>query len=153
MPELFVSVNAALNNQPDIAIGNVIGRNIANVLLILGLCAMIMPLTVATISLRRDALVVVAASVLCIALSSEGVTSFVEGLFLLGALAAYLTWTYLSKKGQSAPAAELHAAGGQEIENVPQSMFWSVVQSVVGLGLLIAGSQILHKGAVALRTV
>ncbi|GAC25355.1 inner membrane protein [Paraglaciecola mesophila KMM 241] len=150
MPELFVSVNAALNNQPDIAIGNVIGSNIANVLLILGLCAMIMPLTVAPISLRRDALMVIAASVLCIALSSKGVISFAEGLLLLGALAAYLTWTYLSEKGQSAPAAELHAAEGQEIENVPQSMFWSVVQLVVGLGLLIAGSQILLKGAVGI---
>ena len=150
MPELFVSVNAALNNQPDIAIGNVIGSNIANVLLILGLCAMIMPLTVAPISLRRDALMVIAASVLCIALSSKGVISFAEGLLLLGALAAYLTWAYLSEKGQSAPAAELHAAEGQEIENVPQSMFWSVVQLVVGLGLLIAGSQILLKGAVGI---
>ena len=150
MPELFVSVNAALNNQPDIAIGNVIGSNIANVLLILGLCAMIMPLTVAPISLRRDALVVIAASVLCIALSSKGVISFAEGLLLLGALAAYLTWAYLSEKGQFAPAAELHTAEGQEIENVPQSMFWSVVQLVVGLGLLIAGSQILLKGAVGI---
>ena len=150
MPELFVSVNAALNNQPDIAIGNVIGSNIANVLLILGLCAMIMPLTVAPISLRRDALMVIAASVLCIALSSKGVISFAEGLLLLGALAAYLTWAYLSEKGQSAPAAELHTAEGQEIENVPQSMFWSVVQLVVGLGLLIAGSQILLKGAVGI---
>jgi cation:H+ antiporter len=57
-PELVVSVNAALNQQPDIAIGNVVGSNIGNILLVLGICALIKPL-----ALRRDAVTVVAASI------------------------------------------------------------------------------------------
>lgn len=62
-PELVVSVNAALNQQPDIAIGNVVGSNIGNVLLILGICALIAPMKIRPLALRRDAVTVVAASI------------------------------------------------------------------------------------------
>lgn len=65
-PELVVSIEAAVNNQPDIAVGNVVGSNIGNILLILGICALITPLTVRPLLLRRDALTVVLASLLFI---------------------------------------------------------------------------------------
>ncbi len=68
-PELVVSVDAALRQQPDIAVGNIVGSNIGNILLILGLCAAICPMTVQPLALRRDGVVVVAASVLFIVLS------------------------------------------------------------------------------------
>lgn len=67
-PELVVSVDAALNGRPDIAIGNVVGSNIANILLILGVCALITPLAVKPLALRRDAVTVVLASILFIVL-------------------------------------------------------------------------------------
>lgn len=67
-PELVVSIDAAMNARPDIAIGNVVGSNISNILLILGLCAVITPLAVKPLVLRRDAVTVVAASVLFMAL-------------------------------------------------------------------------------------
>ena len=60
-PELVVSVEAALSERPDIAIGNVVGSNIGNILLILGLCALITPLAVRPLVLRRDGVTVVAA--------------------------------------------------------------------------------------------
>lgn len=63
-PELVVSVDAALHQRPDIAIGNVVGSNIGNILLILGICALIAPLAVKPLALRRDAVAVVAASIL-----------------------------------------------------------------------------------------
>jgi cation:H+ antiporter len=69
MPELVVSIDAALSGQPDLAIGNVVGSNIANILLILGICAVITPLVISPLSLSRDALVVMASS-FCISLPS-----------------------------------------------------------------------------------
>ena len=67
-PELVVSINAAIEGRPDIAIGNVVGSNISNVLLILGICAVITPLAVQPLVLRRDAITVVAASLLFLVL-------------------------------------------------------------------------------------
>ncbi|MBO6752882.1 MAG: sodium:calcium antiporter, partial [Spongiibacter sp.] len=61
MPEIVVSVDASLKGLPDIATGNVVGSNIANIMLILGLCALITPLGVSPIALRRDAVVVILA--------------------------------------------------------------------------------------------
>jgi cation:H+ antiporter len=70
-PELVVSIDAAVNGRPDIAIGNIVGSNIGNILLILGLCAVITPLAVKPLALRRDALTVVAASILFMVLVGE----------------------------------------------------------------------------------
>lgn len=61
-PELAVSVDAAVNQRPDIAVGNVIGSNIGNILLILGLCAVISPMAVKPVILRRDGVVALAAA-------------------------------------------------------------------------------------------
>src|SRR5690606_9289299 len=67
-PELVVSIDAALRQRRDIAIGNVVVSNISNSLLILGLCALISPLAVKPLALRRDAVTVVAASILFVIL-------------------------------------------------------------------------------------
>src|SRR5690606_18878299 len=65
-PELVVSVHAAIHARPDIAIGNVVGSNIGNILLILGICALISPMKVQHLALRRDAVTVVASCILFI---------------------------------------------------------------------------------------
>ena len=83
MPELVVSVEAALSGQPDIAIGNVVGSNIANILLILGICAAITPLVISPLSLRRDALVVMASSFLFILLALDGSLGLIDAMILL----------------------------------------------------------------------
>ena len=76
MPELVVSLDAVLGGHPDIAVGNVVGSNIANILLILGLCALVAPLNVTPLGLRRDASTVVGATMLMLsvlgAASKEG---------------------------------------------------------------------------------
>ena len=87
-PELVVSVNAAVEGRPDIAIGNVVGSNIGNILLILGICALITPLAVKPLALRRDAVTVVAASVLFLVLVGGvrwGVQMQLSSLLALGA--------------------------------------------------------------------
>jgi len=149
-PELVVSVSAALNHQPDIAIGNVVGSNIANILLILGTCALITPLAVKPMVLRRDAVTVVAASILFIVLVGGNALGFLDAWVLLFSLLAYLAWAYWSERLQASPAAELHKAEADELTVLPTSLVWTVTIIVIGLLLLIGGSQVLLLGAVGI---
>ena len=149
-PELVVSVDAALNQQPDIAIGNVVGSNIGNILLILGICALITPLTVKPLALRRDAIVVVASSLLFIVLVGGSSLGPADALILLISLMAYLGWAYWSERAHAPPSAELHKAEAEELSMLPKSVIWTVMTVIGGLLLLIAGSQVLLKGAVGI---
>lgn len=149
-PELVVSIDAALSARPDIAIGNVVGSNISNILLILGLCAVITPLAVRPLVLRRDAVTVVAASLLFLVLvGGEALARYDAALFLLS-LAAYLTWAYRTERSGETPSAGLHIAEGQEVTSLPKTALWIAMAVVFGLALLVAGSQVLLMGAVGL---
>ena len=150
MPELVVSVEAALGGQPDIAIGNVVGSNIANILLILGTCALISPLAVTALALRRDAVTVIAASVLFIVLAGSDNLSHFDAAVLLLWLFAYLAWAYRSERFNAAPSAVVHQAAADELTLVPKSGGWSALAIVIGLVFLIAGSKVLIKGAIGL---
>jgi len=149
-PELVVSVDAALNHQPDIAIGNVVGSNIGNILLILGTCALITPLAVKPLVLRRDAVMVVAASILFVVLVGSGSLGLVDALMLLITLVSYLIWAYLSERSHAAPSAEVHIAESEELTALPKSGIWTVTTVIVGLVLLITGSQVLLMGAIGI---
>lgn len=148
-PELVVSVDAALINQPGIALGNVVGSNIGNVLLILGLCAVVRPLPVTPLGLSRDAVSGVAVSVLFILLAGGVALGRVDGLILLAGLAAYLVWAYRTEQ-------RLEAQGVREVDPdaVPgsgeHSTTYIIATIVGGLMFLIAGSRVLLIGAVAL---
>ena len=146
MPELVVSVTAALDGQPDIAVGNVVGSNIGNVLLILGICALIAPMAVKPLVLRRDAVTVVMASVLFLILVGGSALGRADGVILLTSLVVFLVWAYRSERGHAAPSAELHAAEAAELTALPKSAGWTVATVIAGLLLLIAGSQVLLKG-------
>lgn len=150
MPEMVVSIEAAIGGQPDIAIGNVVGSNIANILLILGLCAVITPLAVSALALRRDAVTVIAASLLFIFLAGSNNLSHLDAAVLLLALVAYLAWAYWSEKFKAAPSAAVHQAEAAEVSLVPKSAGLSALLIAVGLVLLIAGSKILLIGAVGI---
>lgn len=149
-PELVVSVNAAINRQPDIAIGNVVGSNIGNILLILGICALISPLAVKPLALRRDAIVVVAASILFVALVGGSALGRMDGMVFLAALVAYLIWAYWTERDLATPAAEVHKAEAEELAALPKSVWWILLATIFGLLLLIGGSQVLLKGAVGI---
>ena len=89
-PELAVSMQSALAGQPDLAIGNVVGSNILNVLLILGLSALITPLLVAQQLVRLDVPLMIGASVLVWVLARNGVVTQLEGIGLFGLMLAYI---------------------------------------------------------------
>jgi cation:H+ antiporter len=149
-PELVVSIDAAVNGRPDIAIGNVVGSNIGNVLLILGICALITPLAVRPLALRRDAVTVVAASILFLVLVGGSALDQTDALIFLLALVAYLSWAYFTERSSPAPSAELHRAEAEELSLMPKTAFWIVTTVTLGLVLLIGGSQVLLTGAVGI---
>lgn len=149
-PELVVSIEAALSERPDIAIGNVVGSNIGNILLILGLCACIAPLAVKPRVLRRDGVAVVAASGLFLILVGGGALVRSDAAIFIFALAAYLVWAYWTERTGKQPSAEMHIAEGEEVASLPKTTLWIVIAIVLGLALLITGSQVLLKGAVGI---
>jgi cation:H+ antiporter len=149
-PELVVSIDAALNRRPDIAIGNIVGSNIVNVLLILGVCALITPLAVRPLALRRDAVTVVAASILFLILVGGSALDQADALIFLLALIAYLSWAYYTERSSSVPSADLHRAEAEELSLMPKTAFWIVAAVFLGLLLLIGGSQVLLMGAVGI---
>lgn len=153
-PELVVSVQAALKGQPDIAVGNVIGSNIANILLILGSCAIIMPMVTHIQCLRRDGLTMLIATLLFMLLASLNGLSRIEGVGFLLVLSAYLIWAYRTEKEDTtSPEAELHKAESEEIELVPMSIPLTILAIVGGLAMLIFGADRFLLGAVGLGKV
>jgi cation:H+ antiporter len=95
MPELLVSVDAALRGVPDIAVGNIVGSNIGNILLIAGLSALVWPIRIAGATLRRDVAVMIAATLVLVPLFWLEPIGRLSGILLVGSLATYLTIAYL----------------------------------------------------------
>lgn len=149
-PEMVVSLDAVLGGHPDIAVGNVVGSNIANILLILGLCAVVTPLGVTVLGLRRDAVTVIVISVIFIVMARDGAIGRLDGAGLLLLLVAYLTWAYLTERGGASPAAPVHQAEADAVEAYPSSIRGSLAMALVGLILLIVGSRVALSGAIGI---
>lgn len=148
MPEMTVSVGAALSGSPEIAIGNIIGSNIANILLIVGFGALLYPLLVDKIAVRRDTVMMIIAGLVFCGLSLTGELSFIEGFIMFAVLVGYIIWSYFEDKKASAATPD-HIQ--EDIEGVvPLSSLKAALYSIVGLGLLIGGASLLVEGAVSL---
>ncbi|MGF1619858.1 MAG: calcium/sodium antiporter [Rhodomicrobiaceae bacterium] len=140
-PELLVSVDAAWRGVPDIALGNVVGSNIANILLIIGLSALVWPIKVMGATLRRDTAVMMAAALVLAPIFAMGQMGRVSGLALVACLAAYLVWAY-RQPGETVP----------EDVDMPASTstLVSVLWVIGGLVALMVGARFLVDGAVAI---
>ncbi len=149
-PEFVVSVDAAVRQRPDIAVGNVVGSNICNVLLILGVCALIRPLSVKPTALRRDAVTGVAATVLFLLLVGGSALGRSDGAVFLIAFVSYLGWAYWSERSHPGASATVHEAEAKELTAVPRSVMWTAASIVAGLLLLIVGSRVLIAGAIGI---
>lgn len=144
-PELLVSAIAAAGGDAEIAVGNIVGSNIANLSLLLGVGAIIVPIAVASSTVRREAPITVGAMALFLVLVQGGIGA-VEGVLLLVAMAVAL-WavTRGAKAGDPlGPEAEELADAGHH------SMRTEVVRTVLGLIGTVAGAQLLLWGAVDL---
>lgn len=91
-PELFISVQAALGGNPGIAIGNVIGSNVTNVLLVLGVPALIATIHVTQQGIKRTTTFMIVTTVVAMAMMHDGMISRLEGLFLVAAIAGFIFW-------------------------------------------------------------
>jgi len=144
-PELAVSVDAALMGRTDIALGNVVGSNIANIGLILGVAALLQRLTIRAQLVRIDLIVMIAASVALPLLLLDGRISRVEGMFLTSGLVVYLAYTViLARRARGAVKAEFAQAIPAKVHNV----WLETLMIPVGVALLVAGAELLVHGAI-----
>ena len=151
-PETAVSVQASLGGSGDIAVGNVIGSNIANILLILGLSALIAPLVVSRQLIRLDVPVMIGAGLLCYALAWNGSISRLDGALLLISLIGYTLFLVAASKREKAPAGddEFATEFGPDESDKPFAWVFQLLLILLGLGLLVGGSNLLIEGAVGL---
>lgn len=148
-PELLVSLQAAMSGMPDIALGNVVGSNIANILLILGIAGIIAGVECRSAAIRRDALAGVAAAVLLCGASFLHRLSWPAGLVMVGTLAAYIAYSYFTEQRQNRENAELrrHIEAEKPLDD---GMGKALLFTVAGLVLLLVGARLLVSGAVSL---
>ena len=146
-PELVVSMSAALRGSADIAVGNVVGSNIFNILGVLGVAALIAPIVVSPRELRRDTVVMLVAAATLSGIALTGEIGRFAGLVLFAGVVAYVALSYHSEKRRpEQPSAELHRKEAEEAA-VDESPFAGVAQIAVGLVALVIGSHFLVSGA------
>lgn len=151
-PELAVSLQAALGGKADLTLGNVVGSNIANVLLILGLTAIVAPLLVAPQLLRREVPAMIGVSLLLWLLAADGSIGRFDGLLMVMLLVGFMTAIVWTSRRKEAPAPD-------EPDNSPaperslRAVAYNLGLVVVGLLLLVVGAQWLVDGAVSFARV
>jgi len=147
-PELMTSIDAALSGSPGIALGNVLGSNIGNILLILAIVVLIRPLGVNPAAIRRDGALVIAASIslTAIALIFGELNRWIGALLVIS-LAFYLLAIWRIERSGGA-AAQMREAEGHTHDPVPQKLWQSALFALGGLGLLIWGADLLVEGAI-----
>ena len=143
-PELAVSVLAAIKGSPELALGNVIGSNVANVGLVLGLTAILVPLTIGEKRLKEEAPAFLFTTFLIIVLIWNYHLSRLEGGIMILLLFVYL-WNSFRKKDESEIEVEEETRLWAE-----KGIFFQVLLVIFGLGLLILGAHLLVEGAVAI---
>lgn len=140
-PELLVSVQAALEDKPGIAIGNILGSNIANILLILGISALIAPLIIPFSRLRNDLFIMVGVSAGLWAVLMDGNMSRAEGVIMLALLGAYIWFSIWAGQGHE----------DEDDSPLPaQWLSWTMI--VGGLAVLMVGARFLVDSAVVIAT-
>ena len=144
-PEAAVSISAAMKGTADITIGNVVGSNILNILIILGISSIITSLAVAKSTIKIETPFVIFVSLVLLAQGLDGVISFMDGIILWVLFLIYLGYLFmLAKKEQDMGGPEEE----DEVKHIPISKALLLV--VIGLGLIILGSSLAVDGATGL---
>lgn len=151
-PELAVSVQSSLAGQADIAVGNVVGSNIFNVLLILGLSAAITPLVVSRQLIRLDVPIMIGVSLLMLLFGLDGRIGRSDGIVLFIGGVVYTTFLiYQSRKENNTEADDEYVREyGNRSGNSMQQWLINLGLMIVGLGLLLLGSRLLVNSAIAI---
>ena len=152
LPEMVVSVNAALVGLPGLAVGNVVGSNIANILLILGVAAVIAPIAVHPGAVKRDLLGMSAATLVYVGLGMSGQIVFWQGVLMLIALMSYIGFTVWHDNKSNDEAAEMHRDEAAEMGEIPLRTVSIAGIIIVGLFAVVVGAEWLVTGATTLAT-
>ncbi len=153
MPELAVGITAAAENRSTLAVGNIAGTNILNILFILGLSAALRPLKLQQLSIRFDVPVMIASAVVLFIMAYDGTLSRYEGIFLVAASVAYTISLVRISRNESAKLRQEYAeefspkALLKEKNNV-LSWLGNITLLITGLGLSVLGADLLVAGAV-----
>lgn len=150
-PEVAVSVGAVLDGNTDIAIGNVVGSNVLNVLFILGLSALIAPLAVNVQVIRQEVPIMIGASVLLLVLAIDGVLSFRDGAFLFALLIAYTVFVVRQSRLETQQAQAEYESEVRPAEPGAWDAAWPVQLGLIAAGLvcLVIGADWLVTASVA----
>ncbi len=146
-PELLIAVQAIWDGVPGLALGNVVGSNTANVLLVLGVPALLATMHTSECDTRASYLQMMAATGLFIVLCFFGPLTWISGIILLAALAAMLTWAFMEARSQRAIAAEVDDE--QDIEGADPNLGWPKIMFFLVLGIigLPLGAKLLVEGS------
>lgn len=148
MPEMVVSVQAVYSGSPGLALGNIVGSNISNILLIVGFSALLLPMAVARDTVIRDG-----AAVMLATLAFAGICAFLVfdrtvGVVLVLALIAYLTFVWLQERHTTNDATAAEEAAAAKVSAA--SVLFSVVIAIVGMVILITGGTVLVDSAISI---
>ena len=159
-PELVTSVQAGLSGSPGIAYGNIVGSNIANIFLILGLAALITPILVSANALKRDSAVMVGVAVLFTCLAWAMPFGVAVGAVFIGLLAAYILFAIWQERRvvgtdhgavfDKSAAAQIADPALEQGQTRPGSLILSLAIAIAGLVAVIIGGKFLVDGAVQL---
>ena len=137
LPELGVSLKAALFDKSGIAIGNIIGSNITNVLLVLGTCSLFSPLTISFTEIKKDILIYLGACIVLTLLMWNGILERWEGILLFTSILFYTIYSFKTGKSQD-----------EVFEDKISSWHWTILLLVLGIISLYIGSEYFIKGAI-----
>lgn len=145
-PETAVSITAALKGNADIAVGNVVGSNILNILIILGISSVITSIAVARTTVRYEIPIMLGITLLLLVFGVNGGTICLwEGIILLLCFAGYLLYMFvMMKKGEMQ---------SEELENTDKPLWKMLLAAVIGLGLIILGSDVTVDAATTLAKI
>lgn len=150
-PEIAVSLQASATGQGELTLGNVLGSNIFNVLFILGLTALFAPIKIAEQLIRKDAPIMVGVSLLTFALAYNGRLGALDGVILLVGLLAYTGFAlWQSRRESQAVKNEYAQEYAEKQPRTTRNMVVNVIFILIGLGLLVFGSNLLVEAAVSI---
>ncbi len=134
-PEAAVSISAAFSGNADITIGNIVGSNILNILIILGLSSVIVPIAVAPSTIRIETPFMIAITVVMLLLGLDGVVSLTDGIIFLVLFAAYLAYLFWMAKKDKNKESEDEATKNMSVAK-------AIIFAVIGLVLIVFGSNV-----------
>jgi len=149
-PELAVTIDAVLSGEPDLALGNVVGSNIVNILLILGISALVMPLVIKRQLVRFDIPVMVGLSILLVVVSLDGRISVLDGVLLLAGVIGHAVMSIIVSRREVTDS--VASPETMPLNSKPVPLWLATLLLVAGIGLLVLGARLLVDGAVSIAT-